>query len=146
MDYSSTSGVSENALAALGGAVLIIALIAIVVGIIAIVAYWRIFTKAGKPGFASIIPFYSQYVLFDITTGYGILILPYFIISMALGFFDLQLLNYVFSAVVNIYISYRLAKCFDKGIGYTLGLIFLQPIFICMLAFGDAEYIGNGRD
>lgn len=146
MDYSSTSGVSDNALAALGGAVLLIGLIAIVVCIVCIVAYWKIYTKAGKPGFASIIPFYSQYVLFDITTGYGILILPYFIISMALGYFDLNLLDYVFCAAVNIYISYKLAKCFGKGIGYTLGLIFLQPIFICMLAFGDAEYIGNDRD
>ena len=42
--------------------------------------------------------------------------------------------------VVSIMMYYKLSLAFGKGIGYTLGLIFLHPIFALMLAFGDAKY------
>ena len=44
--------------------------------------------------------------------------------------------------VLFILLCYKTAKAFGKGIGYTLGLIFLQPIFLMMLGFGSAQYQG----
>ena len=46
----------------------------------------------------------------------------------------------VMSIVVNVYVCYRLAKAFGKGIGYTLGLIFFPEIVLLVLGFGKAKY------
>jgi hypothetical protein len=99
-----------------------------VIAVIAIAAMWRIYQKADKPGWASIIPFYSMYVLFDIALGNGILFLLLFV----------PIVNYI--ALIVVY--YKLAKSFGKGIGFTIGIIFLPIIFLPILGFGNAEYYG----
>ncbi len=114
--------------AAVGAASGIFWLIYIAVLVLAIVALWKIFVKAGKPGWASIIPFYNYYCMFDIAMGNGWLFLLMFIP--------------IVNIIMSIFVMYKLAQAFGKGIGFTLGLIFLSLIFICILAFGDAEYIG----
>ena len=45
--------------------------------------------------------------------------------------------------VISVVGDYKLAKCFGKGIGTFIGLLFLQPIFMMILGFGDAEYVGK---
>lgn len=92
------------------------------------IAWWKIFEKAGKPGWAGLIPFYNLWVMCEILwfkKGW-----MYFI-----GF----LIPFVNIVVMILYIL-RLAKAFGKGIGFALGLLFLGPIFILILAFGDSEY------
>lgn len=44
--------------------------------------------------------------------------------------------------VIMVMTYYKMAKAFDKGIGFMLGLMFLPFIFIPILGFGDAEYVG----
>lgn len=100
----------------------------IAVVVLLIVAVWKIYVKADRHGWASLIPIYNTYVMFDIAMGNGWLFLLMFV----------PIVNWVMSIVV----LYKLAKAFGKGIGYTLGLIFLCPIFVCMLGFGSAEYEG----
>ena len=96
--------------------------------VLAIVAMWKIFEKAGKPGWAAIIPFYNIYVLFEITWGNGwkflLLLIP--------------IANIVFAIITMV----KLAKAFGKGGGFAVGLIFLSVIFYCILAFGPSEYEG----
>ena len=45
--------------------------------------------------------------------------------------------------VISVVGDWKLAKCFGKGIGTFIGLLLLQPIFMMILGFGDAQYIGK---
>lgn len=100
--------------------------IAIIIAIIIIVAHWKIFTKAGKPGWASIIPIYNTIVLLEI-------------IGRPIWWFILLFIPLV-NIVILVIISIDLAKAFGKGAGYALLLIFLPFIGFPMLAFGNATY------
>lgn len=89
---------------------------------------WKIFVKAGEPGWASIVPFYNTYVLFKITWGNGWLFL-------------LSLIPFV-NIVILIITYVKLAQAFGKGGGFAAGLIFLSFIFLPILAFDSSDYIG----
>ena len=96
--------------------------------VVAIVAVWKIFTKAGKPGWASIVPLYNLYKMFEIAGFNG-------------WMFLLTCIPFVnFVMMILLYIN--LAKAFGKSGGFAAGLILLIPIFMLMLAFGSAEYVG----
>lgn len=103
-------------------------IVLLIIAVVLIIANWKIFSKAGEPGWAAIVPFYSQYVLFKITLGQGWLFL--------LGFVP------VIGVVMYIIVIFKLASAFGKGIGFGFGLLFLLPIFFMILAFGSSEYIG----
>jgi hypothetical protein len=89
---------------------------------------WKIFVKAGKPGWAAIIPFYNIYVELEI------LGLPWW--------FLLLMFVPVANIVISIMIIFGLAKVFGKSIGFGFGMLFLSFIFIPILAFSDARYEG----
>lgn len=128
-DYAATTDAQMAAQAGLFGAAIgTYVLICLVVGVIGIIACWKIFTKAGEPGWASIVPFYSQYILFKIAWGNGLLFLLMFVP--------------VVNAVISVMVLYKLCKSFGQGVGFFLGMLFLSPIFIMILAFGSAEYLG----
>jgi hypothetical protein len=93
-----------------------------------IASNWAIYTKAGQPGWASIVPIYNLLVQADIV---GI---SRWSVLLAL----IPIVNIVFL----IYLMHLLAKSFGKEMGFTMGLIFLPFIFLPMLAFGDATYEG----
>lgn len=125
-DYCSTN-MNDVATGGLLAAFGHIWLFTMIVSIVTIVAMWKLFKKAGKPGWASIIPIYNTYTLFDIVyPGHGIKFL-------------LMLIPFV-----NIYIGIKcyidLAKAFGKSGAYALGLIFLNPIFMCILGFDSSVY------
>lgn len=89
---------------------------------------WKIFVKAGKPGWAAIIPFYNIYVELEILGQ------PWWF--LLLMFVPLA------NIVILIIIYFGLAKVFGKSMGFGFGLIFLSFVFIPILAFGDARYEG----
>lgn len=92
-----------------------------------VIAQWKIYEKAGKPGWASIVPVYNMIVLLEIIKK------PIWWIALIF----IPLVNFVIAIIIYI----ELAKVFRKDIGFTLGLIFLSPIFIMILGFGNAKYI-----
>jgi hypothetical protein len=104
--------------------------IGLIVGLIVVASMWKVFTKAGKPGWAAIVPIYNLVVLLEIAGK------PLWYIAL----FFVPLVSIV--AVFLIYIG--LAKSFGKGAGFGVGLVFLSPIFFPILAFGDAQYVGAG--
>ena len=123
--------------------------IAVVWYIIQILAYWKIFTKAGEAGWKSIIPFYNLYIQFKLTWNpqFFFVLLVCLILGSWLRSLDSMIavagvLLMMAATVVSWIGNFKLAKAFNRGIGFTLGLIFLQPIFLLILGFGDAEYIG----
>ncbi len=99
---------------------------AIVLAVIMIAAMWKIFLKAGRPGWAAIVPIYNTLQLIW-TSGK-----PWW-------WFLLMCIPIV-NIVAIIVIYYNLCKAFGKGVGYTLLLIFLPIIGFPMLAWGSATY------
>ncbi|MDQ2932923.1 MAG: DUF5684 domain-containing protein [bacterium] len=98
----------------------------LVVIVLSIVALWKIFTKAGKPGWASIIPIYNMVVLMEI-------------IRKPLWWVFLMFIPFVNIAIA-IIAAHRLSKSFGKDVGFTIGLLLLGPIFYVILAFGKSVY------
>lgn len=106
-------------------------ILGLVICIISLIALAKVFKKAGRPGWAVIVPIYNLYVLFDIAWGKGIMFL--------------LMLIPVVNFVIMIMLYVKLAKAFGKSGGFAAGLIFLNLIFVCILGFGSAQYIGpNG--
>lgn len=106
----------------------VIWVIALLLIALMIVAMWILFKKAGKPGWAAVVPFYDQYTLYEITWGNG--------------WRFLMLLIPIYNIVLAILTYIRLAKAFGKDEGYAVGLVFLPQVFVPMLAFGSAAYHG----
>ncbi|HEX8036831.1 MAG TPA: DUF5684 domain-containing protein [Ktedonobacterales bacterium] len=102
--------------------------VSLVIVVLLIAAYWRIFSKAGQPGWAAIIPIYSTFVLLRVVGR------PWW--------WFIVLLIPVVNIIFGIILVNDLSKSFGHGVGYTLGLIFLSLIFIPILGFGGSQYTG----
>lgn len=103
-------------------------LIYLAVVVVMIVALWKVFDKAGEPGWAAIVPLYNTYVLFKITFGQGWMFL----------LLCVPIANVIFGILVYV----KLAKAFGKSTGFAVGLIFLPFIFTLILGFGESSYQG----
>ncbi len=167
---STTTTLTTNEAAAagavLGGMLGTFAVIGIAAAIIAIIAMWKIFAKAGEKGWKALIPIYNTYILYKIIgmkvwfwISIVVSICSSVIISVLTNnggaVFDAQgnVVSYtnpaipiiaacvaIFSIGLAIAICYKLSKAFKRGIGTTLGLIFFPYIFMLILAFGSAKY------
>jgi hypothetical protein len=112
----------------IGAPEIILILIVCCLAIVPIIGSWKVYQKAGKPGWAAIIPIYNLIVLCEI-------------IGKPVWWFLLMIcpcINFVFV----IWGYNLLSKSFGKSEGFTVGLVLLNPIFICILGFGDAVYLG----
>lgn len=107
-------------------AIVLVVWLAIVVLIIA--GMWKVYTKAGQPGWGAIIPIYNTYLLLKIGGR------PWWWL--------LLLLIPIVSFVIFLIVSLDVAKSFGKGALFGVGLFFLAPIFYCILGFGSAQYQG----
>lgn len=100
--------------------------------IIYIVAWWKVYEKAGQPGWAAIIPFYNLYVLMQIAGRPG-------------WWFILYLIPLV-NIVVSLLVAIDLGKSFGKDTVFSVLLLWLMLpwawIGYLMLGFGDATYSG----
>ena len=107
----------------------------LIIGIVSIIGMWKMFSKAGQAGWKSIIPILNTITLLKVAGLSPWLFFVYFaaIIPAIGGFVVLGF---------TIFVMYRLAKAFGHGVGYTVGLFFLTPIFYCMIGFGNSEYQG----
>lgn len=124
----------ENlALSFLGVLAISYLIIVIPIALLFVVTGWRIFSKAGQPGWAILIPFYNLYIFSQVIKRPGWWILLYFAsvipVIGGLGVFCVLVLDYL-----------RLAKIFGKSAGFGVGIILLGFIFLPILAFGDAAY------
>lgn len=121
-DLGSSSGTGS-----LGG----LFLMSSILSLVTIVSQWKVFTKAGKPGWASIVPVYNMIVMIQIADLSLVYLLLFFV------------------PIANIYALFKIyigiAHKFGKSTGFGVGLIFLTIIFMPMLAFGDAVYEGNSN-
>ena len=105
---------------------LIVSLAYLLLFALCIAARWKLYKKMGRKGWEAVVPYYSTYVLFDELYGNG---------------WKMLLLLIPFYRIV-LYVRSRIdwARSFGKKTGFGVGLALLEPIFSCILAFGDACY------
>ena len=115
------------------GAFLIIWIISLCIGVFGLICLWKVFVKAGKPGWAAIIPIYNIIVLLEITE------MPMWYIVL----FFIPIGNII--AMFFVYIE--LAHRFGKSTGFGVGLVLLSVIFLALLAFDkNAKFQSKNDD
>lgn len=128
-DYAALGGI----LGVFAGFAMFMMVLSLIVGVLTIIANWKLFTKAGEKGWKSIIPIYNVVTLFRISGLSGWWVLGYLAaVIPVIGWFAVLGLT--------IYAMYNLAKAFGKDGAFTVGLVLLNTIFIMILAFGSSEY------
>lgn len=110
-----------------GGGMLFL-LIELAIIALVIVGFWKVFSKAGQPGWFSLIPIFNVFILLKIVGR------PWWWLILLL----IPIVNFIIMIVVSI----DVAKSFGKSLLFGIGLAFLSPIFYCILGFGDAQYRG----
>lgn len=91
-----------------------------------IIAQWKMFEKAGEPGWAALVPIYNALVLLKIAGKPG-----WWILLMFIPFANI---------VAIILMDVGLARNFGRSDGFAVGLIFFPYIFLLILGFGDSQY------
>jgi hypothetical protein len=114
VEYSSSGGA--------GG--IVVLLIELVIAVVMVAAMWKIFVKAGEPGWAAIVPVYNIIVMVKIAGKPMWWVILYFI----------PIANIIASFIIAIAIAQR----FGKSAGFGVGMVFLPFIFYPMLGFGAA--------
>ena len=122
--------------------------VSLILVILLIIAWWKIFTKAGEKGWKAIIPVYNayiQYKLFWNTKMFWITLALAVVagICAAIGgviFTIIYAILMIVALVISIIFCNRVSKSFGQGAGFTVGLVLLQPIFVLILGFGKSEY------
>ena len=131
--------VEEAALGAAGGAIasgvlMVYWLFCLALMILVIVGMWKMFVKAGKPGWAANVPFYNTWVLVEIAGR------PWWFFFLLLFSSIIPVVGSIVTLVVWCILSNDLSKNFGGKIGTTVGLILIPFIFFPILGFGKAEY------
>ncbi len=139
MDSSVDYNVSAEGLGVLF-AIYMIFIIAIYV--VAVIGLWKMYVKAGRPGWAAIIPVYNWWVWVEIIgrpRWWFWAFLAYIFLSW------IPIVNFILGIAVFVLFLLAcldMAKCFGKGTGYGIGLWLLSMVFMPILGFGDAQYVG----
>jgi hypothetical protein len=114
------------------GAAVFFFIFVMAIAVFFIITYWKIFEKAGRPGWEVLIPIYNYFIMMKIIGK------PWWWLLLMC----IPVVNIVFLIMaVNM-----LSKSFGKDEGYTVGLLLLGIVFYPLLAFGDAKYIGPYGD
>jgi len=129
MLQSAASEMTPEQQAALGAAMGVFGIVYFAVILLIVVSLWKIFTKAGEPGWASIVPLYNVIVLLKVAGK------PWWWLLLMI----IPFVNFVIAILVFL----GLAKNFGKGAGFAMGLVFLGFIFFPILAFGNARFVGQ---
>lgn len=118
---------ANRAMAALFGSTMLMVFLAVLV--VLIIGCWKVFVKAGQPGWAILIPIYNIYVLLQIAGRPGWWLVLYLIP--------------VVNIIVGIIVAMDIAKAFGQSPVFGIVLLFfLSFIGYLILGFGSARYIG----
>jgi hypothetical protein len=118
----------EQLLVLLGAYLIVVLAIAVFL----IACQWKIYSKAGKPGWACLVPIYNIVVLLEIVNK------PVWWILLML----IPIVNFVIAIIIII----ELAKAFGKDGGFAVGLMLLPIVFYPLLAFGDSQYVYGDKE
>lgn len=129
-DYGSTYdtiATSSNVTAAAAAMSVGMLIFSGLVALYSIIVMWKIYTKAGEKGWKSLVPIYNSYILCKIAGKEG-----WFFLLLCIPFVNIY-------AIFAIFIG--LAHKFGKSTGFGVGCVFLNIIFLSILAFSkDCVY------
>ena len=114
-----------DAAGAAGG---IIALIYLVILLVLVIGGWKAYSKANQPGWSVIIPIYNIIVWLQIC-------------GRPVWWFILMLIPLV-NIVISLIVCIDFAKSYGKGAGFGVGMWLLPFIFLPIIGFGSATYVG----
>ena len=125
--------------------------------IIRYIAKWRLFVKAGEKGWKAIIPFYGTYTLFRLVWDKNVYwfslifeilsIVTYIMLRQPFNS-DTMIWMILYLVTITVYMAFgiilmiHLAKAYGHNGKFALGLIFVHIVFLCILGFSRAQYIG----
>jgi hypothetical protein len=128
----------------LGVFLMVYAVLAIALGVVTVAGFWKVYVKAGHPGWASIVPIYNWWVWVEIIGRprwwfWGMLAasLLSVVLPVVAAVFGIAM------AVLYLLACLDMARAFGKGAGYGIGLWFLPFVFAPLLGFGDSMYGGG---
>lgn len=132
----------------LGGLLATVGIFALAFYILMVIAWWKIFTKAGEAGWKSLIPLYNVYVfckIIRVNFWIYLLAIPFalgLICGLAFGSESTttSTITGLYTLGIEIYLAIMLGRAFKKGVGFKIGLILLPSIFYLILAFGGSKY------
>ncbi|MEO5949701.1 MAG: DUF5684 domain-containing protein [Candidatus Saccharimonas sp.] len=128
--YTTTTTTMDPATAAaFGGFMLFVGLIMLAVGIITLISMWKLFTKAGKPGWAAIVPIYNIIVMLEI-------------VGRPLWWTVLYFIPFA-NVVVQILVTLEFAKVYGKDTTFgVLMIIFPVPMYQILAFSKTTQYMG----
>ena len=147
-----TTGEAAGILGALAGILMGVLIVGVIISVLTIIAWWRIFEKAGEKGWKVLIPFYNLYILFKIAGRnfwkflgiyIGIAFALWFMSSSSFAGVLLAIVLCVYFIIEFVKLYNGLSKRFGHGTGFTVGLFFLNTIFMLILGFEKNEYNPN---
>lgn len=106
----------------------VVTIIYLAIMILELVAMWKLYVKAGKPGWAAIIPIYNVIVMLEIAKK------PWWYLLLML----IPIVNFVIAIIVTL----NFVKAYGKDTAWGVLAIFFAPIIYPILAFGDSKYVG----
>ena len=96
---------------------------------------WKMFEKAGEPGWIGLIPFYNIYKLCEKVMGN-----PWYWVRLMVGLIP------IIGWIPYLYFQYQIGKATAKAYGqeeyWAWGYTFLAPVFYCITGFGNYKYYG----
>jgi hypothetical protein len=138
------------------GIYLWVAILSLIIGITTLIAWFKLFEKAGERGWKAIVPFYSFFVYCRIATGncklagiYLILCFVYCVLTAIASISESLLLMlpllaiYAAFIVIYSYINYQFGKAYGRGTAWCILMIFLANILTIVMAFdSNCKYVG----
>ncbi len=141
----------------IGGMIATVGIFILAFYVLLIIAWWKIFTKAGEAGWKSIIPIYNVYVFCKIIGinfwiyAFGIPIVLSILFTIATSnvndasqlttFGTIMTILYAgYYIFFDIYTAIKIGDAFKKGAGFKVGLVLLPNLFLLILAFGASKY------
>jgi hypothetical protein len=141
-DFNTTTtdpAVTQNVFANMGTGTAILSLALVV---LLVVSMWKIFEKAGRPGWAAIVPFYNVYILVQIVGRSMNFFWAYLALVIVSMIPIVGLITSIGLIVISIILTLDLAKSFGKTTGFAVLMILLPIVGYPMLAFGKDKYVG----
>lgn len=126
----------------------VISILSLIFLIFYLVVLWKFAVKTGRPGWSLYIPIYSNFVWCDIAKMDSIWCILSFVPGIVTYMYPsnigISIMSSLFAIIISFVFCHSLAKSFNKGIGYTIGLFLFNPIFIAILTFNKKCYYYRG--
>ncbi len=129
----------------LAGMLAIILVLGLAALAVMIIAQWKLFQKAGEPGWKCLIPFYNGFLWYKLTWSVGAWV-ALLVLSILFAFLaSIPIISIIISIITLIMYCvscHKVSRSYGQSGGFTVGLIILPFIFYLILAFGSSKYVG----